>query len=97
MMMPVMDPAMAEKIMHGHLQIGDATLLVSDGRCSGTMKFDGFALTLVVPNDAEAERVFAAIGDGGTVAMPLAKTFFSSRFGMVNDRFGIIWMIIVGA
>ena len=95
--MPGMDPSMAEKIMHGRLQIGESTINVSDGRCGGTMKFDGFSLTLSVPSEAEADRVFNALSDGGTVTMPLTKTFFSSRFGMVNDRFGIIWMVIVEA
>jgi PhnB protein len=84
-----------EKVMHANLRIGDTTLLVSDGQCSGQPSFQGFALSLTVPNDAEAERVFAALGDGGQVQMPLAKTFFSSKFGMLADRFGVSWMIYV--
>lgn len=83
------------KIMHASLLIGDSVVSASDGRCTGEMKFDGVGLTLSVSNDADAERLFAALSDGGKVAMPMEKTFFSSRFGMVNDRFGVIWMVIV--
>ena len=84
-----------EKVMHASLRIGETTLLVSDGRCSGQLSFEGFALSLTVRDDAEAQRLFAALSDGGQVQMPLAKTFFSSNFGMVNDRFGVLWMIYV--
>jgi PhnB protein len=85
----------AEKVMHASLRIGGTTVLVSDGRCTGQLDFQGFALSLTVPNDAEAERLFAALGDGGQVQMPLGKTFFSPKFGMVADRFGVLWMIYV--
>jgi len=61
----------------------------------GRPRFQGFALSLTVPDDAEAERVFAALADGGQVQMPSAKTFFISRFGMVADRPGVSWMIYV--
>ncbi len=64
---------------------------------SGALSFEGFALSLTVADDAEAERFFAALGDGGQVRMPLGKTFFSSKFGMVADRFGVLWMIYVAA
>ena len=84
-----------QKIMHASFRIGDTTLLASDGRCSGTADFQGFSLALEVANDAEAERVFTALADGGTVRQPLIQTFFSSRFGMVADRFGVPWMIVV--
>jgi PhnB protein len=84
-----------EKVMHANLRIGDTTVLVSDGRCSGQLDFQGFALSLTVPDDAAAGRLFAALGDGGQVQMPLTKTFFSSKFGMVADRFGVLWMIYV--
>jgi PhnB protein len=84
-----------EKVLHASLRIGDATVLVSDGRCGGKPSFQGFALSLTVSSDAEAERLFAALGDGGQVQMPLTKTFFSTRFGMVADRFGVSWMVYV--
>jgi PhnB protein len=84
-----------EKVMHASLRIGDATVLASDGRCGGKPNFQGFALSLTVPNDAEAQRLFAALGNGGQVQMPLTKTFFSSSFGMLADRFGVLWMVYV--
>ncbi len=93
---PGMVPAGAEnKVMHMSLRIGDTTVLASDGRCLGKPSFQGFALSLTVPTEAEAKRVFAALGDGGQVQMPLTKTFFSSSFGMLADRFGVSWMIYV--
>ena len=85
----------AEKVMHASLHIGDSTVLMSDGRCTGQLSFQGFALSLLVADDAEAERLFAALGNGGHVQMPLTKTFFTSKFGMVADRFGVSWMIYV--
>ena len=88
-------PGSENKVMHASLSIGDATVLASDGHCLGKPHFEGFSLTLTVSNDAEAERLFASLGNGGQVQMPLTKTFFSSRFGMVADRFGVPWMIIV--
>jgi PhnB protein len=69
--------------------------MASDGRCSGQPSFQGFSLSLTAPDPAEAERLFSALGDGGQVQMPLAQTFFSPRFGMVADRFGVSWMVIV--
>ncbi|HXA23280.1 MAG TPA: VOC family protein [Acetobacteraceae bacterium] len=88
-------PGTENKIMHASLRIGDATLLVSDGRCTGQTNFQGFALSLDAPSEPEAERLFAAVGSGGQVQMPLAKTFFAKSFGMVTDRFGVTWMVIV--
>ena len=88
-------PGADDKVMHASFRIGDTTLMASDGRCLGKPSFQGFALSLTVPNDVEADRRFAALADGGQVQMPLAKTFFSPRFGMVADRFGVSWMIIV--
>ena len=88
-------PGSAEKIMHASLRIGDSTLMASDGRCTGMTKFQGVSLSFAVPSDAAAEKAFAALSDGGQVCMPLAKTFFSSKFGMVTDRFGVMWMVMV--
>ena len=90
-------PGSEDKVMHASLRIGEATVLASDGRCLGRPSFQGFSLSLTVSDDAEAQRLFAALADAGQVRMPLAKTFFSSRFGMVADRFGVSWMIVVGA
>jgi PhnB protein len=88
-------PAGAEnKVMHASFRIGQTTVMASDGRCLGNPSFQGFSLSLAVPNEAEAERLFAALAEGGQVQMPLATTFFSPRFGMVADRFGVGWMIV---
>jgi PhnB protein len=71
--------------------------MASDGRCMGQPSFQGFSLSLTAADDDEAERLFAALAEGGQVQMPLANTFFSSRFGMVADRFGVPWMIVVAS
>lgn len=83
-----------EKIMHVSFRIGDTELLASDGRCQGKPNFQGIGQALTVANAAEADKVFAALADGGQIQMPLAKTFFSPRFGMVADKFGVSWMIL---
>ena len=88
-------PGSENKVMHANLRIGDTEIMASDGRCMGKPNFEGFALSIRVPTEAEADRRFTALGDGGKVQMPLAKTFFSPRFGMVTDRFGVLWMILV--
>ncbi len=91
----MMPPGAENKVMHASLRIGDSTVMASDGQCLGKPNFQGFSLSLEAPDDAAADRLFAALADGGQVQMPLAKTFFASRFGMVADRFGVNWMIIV--
>jgi PhnB protein len=89
-----MSPGSENKVMHSAFRIGDTTVMASDGRCTGKPVFQGFSLSISAPNEAEADRLFAALADGGQVQMPLAKTFFSPRFGMVADRFGVSWMVI---
>ncbi len=88
-------PESRDKVMHAAVDIGDTTVLMSDGHCAGQTEFKGFSLAYSVPSEAEADRVFGALSDGGKVTMPLAKTFFSPRFGMLTDKFGIGWMIMV--
>ena len=88
-------PGIENKVMHSCFRIGDTAVMASDGRCTGKPSFQGFSLTVTAANDAEAERLFAALADGGQVQMPLEKTFFSSRFGMAADRFGVGWMVLV--
>jgi len=88
-------PGMEDKVMHALFRIGDTAIMASDGRCEGRPHFQGFALTISVKDEDEADRVFARLGEGGQVQMPLAKTFFSPRFGMLADRFGVGWMVIV--
>ena len=91
----MISPGSADKVMHAQVQIGDATVLMSDGRCTGNANFKGFALTIAVRNENEADKAFNALAAGGQVTMPMGKTFFSPRFGMVADRFGVSWMVIV--
>jgi len=80
------------KVMHSAFRIGKSTLMASDG-CSEGSGFSGFTLSLNVPNEEEAHRVFTALSEGGEVRMPLGKTFWSPCFGMVADRFGLGWMV----
>jgi PhnB protein len=88
-------PGFENKVMHTSFRIGQTTVMASDG-CSGDKaQFEGFSLSISVPTEAEADRVFNALVDGGKVEMPLAKTFWSPRFGMLQDRFGVGWMVIV--
>ena len=84
-----------DKIMHASLKIGDTMLMASDGRCDGQATFEGFSLSITVPDEAEAERVFGALSEGGLVTMPLEKTFWAPKFGMLTDRFGVGWMVSV--
>jgi PhnB protein len=88
-------PGQDDKVMHACVKIGSTEVFMSDGMCGGAPSFKGFSLSLLVKDDAEAARVFAALGDGGAVTMPLGKTFFATSFGMVNDRFGVGWMVLV--
>ncbi|HSU68023.1 MAG TPA: VOC family protein [Tepidisphaeraceae bacterium] len=88
-------PGVENKVMHASIRIGDSTINLSDGHCTGQGKFDGFSLSLTLKSDAEAKRAFDALGQGGKVGMPLTKTFFATSFGMVNDRFGVSWMVYV--
>lgn len=89
-------PGAENKVMHATLRIGDATVMLSDGDCQqAERKFEGFSLSLDAKDEAHADRLFNALADGGKVCMPLSKTFFSPRFGMVTDRFGVSWMVIV--
>lgn len=90
---PVMpDP---EKIMHASFKIGESEVMASDGCSDGKPKFEGFALSIALSTEAEADRIFKALSEGGKVTMPMGATFFAVRFGMLEDRFGMGWMIIV--
>ncbi|MBY4675374.1 VOC family protein [Marinobacterium arenosum] len=82
-----------ELIMHANVQIGGNTLMMSDGNGKGGPEFRGFSLTIAPADRAEAERLFNALADGGTIEMPLSETFWATCFGMVTDRFGVSWMI----
>jgi PhnB protein len=88
-------PGSDDKVMHACFRVGDTAVMASDGRCMGKPSFQGFALTITAKTEPEAEKTFGALGDGGQVQMPLTKTFFSPKFGMVADKFGVSWMVLV--
>lgn len=90
-------PAMAEKIMHSAFKIGETTLMATDGMGPEGAAFKGVTLSLNVANDSEAKRLFAALSEGGSVQMPLMKTFWTSSWGTLTDRFGVPWMVNVEA
>ena len=85
----------ADKVMHAQFDVGDTTVMASDGRNTGHPSFQGFALAIAAPTEADADRFFNALADGGAVQMPLGKTFFSPKFGMLADKFGVGWMVLV--
>lgn len=88
-------PSDPEKVMHTCLRIGDAAIMASDCSCTGQSEFKGISLSLTAADEAEADRYFNGLADGGQVQMPLGQTFFSPRFGVVADKFGVSWMIYV--
>jgi PhnB protein len=88
-------PQNENKVMHAHVKIGDTAVLASDGRCEGKPDFKGFALSITAKSEAEADKMFEALAAGGQVQMPLTKTFFSPKFGMCADKFGVGWMVLV--
>ena len=88
-------PGFDNKIMHASFRVGQTTVMASDGCSAEKASFQGFSLSLAVQNEAEADRAFNALADGGQIKMPLTKTFWSPRFGMLEDRLGIGWMINV--
>ena len=90
-------PGFEEKIMNAAFRIGETELMADDGMGEKTAEFKGMTLAIGVANDAEAKRVFTALGESGNVTMPLAKTFWTSSFGMLTDKFGVPWMVNVEA
>jgi PhnB protein len=88
-------PGAENKIMHAYMNIGETGVMISDGRNTGQPKFESFALSIGTKTESEADRLFNALADGGNVTMPQSKTFFSARFGMLQDKFGVHWMILV--
>jgi PhnB protein len=87
-------PGSESKVMHACLKIADTEVMASDGRNTGKPDFKGFALSLNAKDEADADKLFAALANGGQVQMPMDKTFFAKRFGMVADKFGVSWMVI---
>jgi PhnB protein len=83
-----------DKVGHAEVRIGDTVLLASDGQGDGQPTFTGFSLSLSACDEAEAERLFAALSDEGSVQVPIAPTPFASRLGLVADKFGVPWMVV---
>ena len=90
-------PGFDNKIMNAAFRIGDTELMADDGMAEKPPEFKGMTLAIGVADDAEAKRVFMALGEGGKITMPLSKTFWSSSFGMLTDKFGVPWMVNVAA
>jgi PhnB protein len=88
-------PNSDDKIMHASFRIGQTEVMASDGYAAGRPEFKGVSLSLSAADEAEADRLFNALAEGGKVQMPIGRTFFSPRFGMVADRFGVSWMVVV--
>ncbi len=88
-------PGYAEKIMNAAFRIGDTELMADDGMGQKRAEFKGMTLAIAVSDDAEAQRAFAALAEGGTITMPLMKAFWTSSFGMLTDKFGVPWMVNV--
>jgi len=89
-----LQPGFENKVMHVSFKIGDSTLMASDG-CDDNGGFRGFSLSYSAPTIAEADRAFAALSEGGTVNMPMTPTFWTQKFGMLTDKFGLEWMVTV--
>jgi PhnB protein len=87
-------PEMKEKVMHCAFHVGSTQLMATDGDCNNTPTFSGISLALNASSIAEAETMFAALGKGGNVTMPMSETFFAHRFGVVADKFGVKWMVL---
>ena len=90
-------PGYEEKIMNASFRIGETELMADDGMGEKPAEFKGMTLAIEVADDAEAKRVFTALGEGGSITMPLMKTFWTSSFGMLTDKFGVPWMVNVEA
>ena len=88
-------PGSDDKIMHSCFRVGDTAVMASDGHAKGNPEFKGFSLSITAKDEAEADTMFGALGEGGQVQVPMMKTFFSPRFGMVADKFGVGWMVLV--
>lgn len=92
----ILPPGYENKVMHAEFRVGSSTIMASDG-CGDDEGFSGFSLSLTVTSAADADRVFTALAEGGQITMPLNKTFWSPRFGMLKDKFGVGWMVTMPA
>lgn len=89
-------PGTEDKIMHAALTIQGTPVMMSDGDCKGSRKFEGFSLAIDAKEPADGERMFNALAQGGQVRMPMTETFFAKKFGMLADKFGVGWMMMAG-
>lgn len=89
-----LQPGFENKVMHSEFKIGESTILASDG-CDDKTKPSGFSLALIAANESEANRTFDGLSKDGSIQMPLTKTFWSPSYGMLTDKFGISWMVMV--
>jgi PhnB protein len=87
-------PEWQDKVLHARIMVGDTVLMASDAPPGQQETAGGYSITLLADTTAEAESVFTALSEGGTITMPMAETFFAVRFGMATDRFGTPWMVI---
>lgn len=92
----MLPPGFEDKVMHASFLVGDSRVMLSDG-CSTEIKFVGVSVSITVAGEAEAEKTFNALADGGKVTMPLTRTFWCPKFGMLTDKFGLDWMVSVAA
>jgi len=83
----------ADKVMHGSVTIGEQIVMGADVAPEAYEEPKGFSLSLQIKETTDAERIFHALSNGGRIVMPLEKTFWAARFGVVVDRFGISWLI----
>ena len=90
----MLQPGFENKVMHADVSIGGVPVMMSDG-CDDKSKFESFRLALILPNETDAQKAFGALSEGGSVMMPLTKTFWSPCFGMLTDKFGLGWMVTV--
>jgi PhnB protein len=86
-------PELRDKIMHARLSVGDKMLMASDAPPDRYEAMKGIMVTLGIDDPGEAERIFHALSDKGTVQMPIQETFWALRFGMLVDQFGTPWMV----
>lgn len=86
-------PGLKDKIMHAQLKIGDQVIMASDASPENYAIPQGIHITIGVDTPEEAERIYEALSEGGSVQMPLEETFWAKRFAMFSDRFGIPWMV----
>lgn len=85
---------LGERVMHGEIRVASVDIMLSDGMKSGLLDFSCMSLALSVDDPAEVDRICNALAADGKMQMPIGATFFAERFGAVEDKFGVSWMVI---